>query len=834
MLKRRYSGRDRDTRSTAPPASSAPDTGREQPEHPVIAKSQASRLRRHSLQIAGLCVSFAMVVALLLCYVVIVLYPQLPPVNILTEFQPTEPLRVYTADNELIAQYGIERRIPLDLGQIPSVMQHAVLATEDARFYEHHGVDFIGLARATLADLTRGGKEQGASTITMQLARNFFLSSNKTYTRKIYEILLAIKIESVLTKQQILQLYMNQIYLGERSYGFGAAAKAYFGESLADVTPAQAALLAGLPKAPSAYNPVENPERARRRQILILGRMHELHYLDDVQYQAALHEAPYAGPPPSELPVHADYIGEMVRQAIVDQYGEAAYERGFRVWTTVLAADQRNAYAAVRSGVLDYNRRHPYSGPEGYVEAGSVSSGTPDTTAFAISVGSALKARPAISGLVAAVVVSASEHQVIVQTRDGQKIAVAGSGLDFVRSRIRSRSVLAAGLRPGAIVRIATDANGQTSIAELPSVEAALISLAPQDGAVLALVGGFSLTRNKFNHVTQSWRQPGSSFKPFMYSAALEKGLAPATIVNDAPFETVGASPGARTWRPREDGALLGPITLREGLARSKNLVAIRVLDAIGPDYVRQYVVDRFGFSPDRIVADLPMALGAGSVTPLQMATAYAVFANGGYRVRPYLIARICDANGKLLFKEHPLVAGQNAPRTISAANSFIMTNLLQSVAQHGTGSATNALHRTDIAGKTGSTNDYHDGWFAGFQHSLVTVTWMGFDEPRTLGPHEYGAHTALPIWMQYMQGALQSVPPFTEEMPADAVAIDGELFEAAHVPGNGFVPAIGVTQTVAPPVPPDGVTAPVSGNPSALRVSTAERDRILRYFDAP
>ncbi|KVQ34470.1 penicillin-binding protein [Burkholderia cepacia] len=775
-----------------------------------------------------------MAFALLLCYVVIVLYPQLPPVTILTEFQPMEPLRVYTADNELIAQYGIERRIPLDLGQIPSVMQHAVLATEDARFYEHHGVDFIGLARATLADLTRGGKEQGASTITMQLARNFFLSSNKTYTRKVYEILLAIKIESVLTKQQILQLYMNQIYLGERSYGFGAAARAYFGENLADVTPAQAALLAGLPKAPSAYNPIENPERARRRQILILGRMHELHYLDEAQYQTALHEAPYVGPPPSELPVHADYVGEMVRQVMVEQYGEAAYERGFRVWTTVRASDQRNAYAAVRGGVLDYSHRHPYTGPEGYVEAGFVPRGAPGTTTLPVSVENALKARPTISGLVAAVVVSVGKRQVIVQTRDGQKIVVVGSGLDFIRSRTRSKSILASGVRPGAIVRIATDANGQASITQLPSVEAALISLAPHDGAVIALVGGFSLTQNKVNHVTQNWRQPGSSFKPFMYSAALEKGLGPATIVNDAPFETIAASPGARVWRPKEDGALLGPITLREGLAKSKNLVAIRVLDAIGPDYVKQYVVDRFGFSPDRIVANLPMALGAGSVTPLQMATAYAVFANGGYRVRPYLIARICDASGNLLFEEHPLVAGENAPRTISAANSFIMTNLLQSVAQHGTGSATNALHRTDIAGKTGSTNDYHDGWFAGFQHSLVTVTWMGFDEPRTLGPHEYGAHTALPIWMQYMQGALQSVPAFSEDMPVDAVTIDGELFEAAHIPGNGFVPTIGVTHAAAPPVPPDAVAAPLPGISSALRVSAAERDRILRYFDTP
>ncbi|PAK14208.1 penicillin-binding protein 1A [Burkholderia ubonensis] len=805
MLKRILSRTNCGERSDAPPA--AP-----------------RRLRTLLVRSAGFGLAIAVAGALLLCYVVIVLYPQLPSVDMLTAFQPTVPLRVYTADDVLIARYGIERRIPLTLDRIPAVMQHAVLATEDARFYDHHGVDFVGLARAALADLTRGGREQGASTITMQLARNFFLSRDKTFMRKIDEILLAIRIESQLTKQQILQLYLNQIYLGERSYGFGAAAKTYFGIDLANVTAAQAALLAGLPKAPSAYDPIGHPERARSRQLLILGRMHDLHYLDDADYQAALSVPPYAGPPPRDEPVHADYVGEMVRRMMVDRYREAAYERGFQVWTTVRAAEQRSAYAAVQAGVADYDHRHAYAGPEGYAAAGP--SGAAD----------ALRARPAVAGLVAAVVLSAGERRVVAQTRDGREVVIAGHGLDFARSRTRSRSLVAAGLRPGAIVRIATDAAGHASIDQLPSVEAALVSLDPRDGAVRALVGGFSLTQNKFNHVTQGWRQPGSSFKPFLYSAALEKGLAPATVVDDAPFELAPAGRGARAWRPKEDGALLGPITLRVGLQKSKNLVAVRVLDAIGPDYVKQYVVARFGFSADRIVANLPMALGAGSVTPLQMAAAYAVFANGGFLVQPYLVDRIRDGGGELVFQARPTAAGRGAPRTISAANSFIMTSLLQSVAQHGTGAATNALHRTDVAGKTGSTNAYHDGWFAGFAPSRVAVAWMGFDAPRSLGPREYGAHTALPIWLRYMQDALQSVPVATPAPPADVATIDGELYETAHVPGNGFVPAIGATPPdLADTAMPRGTSPPPAPAPaSAAAISADERARILGYFDSP
>lgn len=796
-------------------------------------KSLRSQLRARTLVWSACAVLYIVVGAALAAgYVVIVMLPQLPSVAILDYFQPIIPLRVYTEDNDLIAQYGIERRIPLTYDQIPETVRNAILATEDARFYEHHGVDFQGLARAALANMIRGGKGQGASTITMQLARNFFLSRRKTYLRKIYEALLAIRIETQLSKQQILTLYVNQIFLGERAYGFGAAANVYFARNLADISVAQAALLAGLPKAPSAFNPIENPERARVRQLYILGRMHELGYLNDDRYRAALAEPPYARPAPHDEPEFAKDVGEMVRQAMYAQYGEAAYERGFQVWTTIRSADQRLAHAAVRNGVAAFEQRHRYRGPE--VE-GSNSIAQFDSTVQRNALLIALKERPSIAGLTAAAVVSANEQTVVVLTPGGQLLSLAGASLSFARSRTPSRSVAAAGLRPGAIVRLRAGEGGGWRIDQLPSVQGALVALTPQNGAIRALVGGNG--SGSFNHVTQAWRQPGSTFKPFIYSAALDKGYAPATIVDDAPFERIDAN--HRAWRPREVGKLLGPITLREALTKSKNLASVRVLEAIGPDYAKDFAVERFGFSSDKLVANLPMALGAGSVTPLQMVRAYAVFANGGYRVEPYLIARIADASGKLIFEARPLEAGRTAPRTLSEANSFVMTSLLRSVAQHGTAAATNVLRRTDIAGKTGTTNDFRDGWFAGYQHELVAVAWMGFDAPRTLGTGEWGARTALPIWLDYMRGALEGVPIHHETPPNGVTLVDGELFASDRVPGRGFIPTIdaGPTSDVS------GRGAAVAAREEAGRptprspvpiVGEGEKQHILQYFEAP
>lgn len=778
----------------------------------------------------GIALGGMLAATLLFGFLVILVYPKLPSIDELSKYQPTEPLRVYTADNALIGEFGTERRIPLTFDQIPDVMKNALLATEDARFYDHHGVDLVGLARAAVADVLHGGKAEGASTITMQLARNFFLSHHKTYLRKLYEILLAIKIESVLSKQKILEIYMNQIYLGERSYGFGAAAHAYFGKDLKDITVGEAATLAGLPKAPSAWNPLQNPVRAKIRQEYVLKRMLELRYISEAQYRDALQEKPYAAPDKNTPPVHAAYVAEMVRQMMVERYGEAAYERGFRVWTTVTVSDQTAAYAAVYRSVTDYDKRHGYRGPEAYIPAGSIVGGTATERLAAVT--NALKDRPAVADLAAAVVISVTPSKVVVQTAE-RTIPVTGKGLRLVNVTAGYKRSHVGELRAGAIVRVACDANGFCSIGQVPDVEAALVSLNPQDGAIRALVGGFDGRRNKFNHVTQGWRQPGSSFKPYVYSASLEKGVAPSTIVDDVEFQALGSN--GRAWHPKEEGALLGPISVREALTKSKNLVALRVLDFIGPEYAKNFIVDRFGLDSDKLVANLPMVLGAGAVTPLQMAVGYAAFANGGYRISPYLVNRIEDGNGAPVFKASPPQAGLGATQVISKANSFIMTSMLQSAAQHGTGSLTNTIGRTDLAGKTGTTNDYRDGWFAGFQHSLVAVSWMGFDKPQTL--REYASRTAVPMWVDYMKQALLGVPGFTEPLPDDVVVVDGEFYEAGHVPGSGFVSHISDSQgdqavSTADVSEAHGNPVQRSGNDNSVApVDRDERQQILEHF---
>jgi len=787
------------------------------------------------LTLGGLVATIAVVGALIVGYALIVMAPQLPSLDALTDYRPKVPLRVYTADHVLIGEFGEERRSLVRFADIPDSMKKAVLAIEDYRFYEHGGVDFLGILRAGMADILHGGASQGASTITMQVARNFFLSSEKTYTRKIYEMMLAYKIERALTKDQILELYMNQIYLGERAYGFAAAARVYFGKDLKDITLAQAAMLAGLPKAPSAYNPIVNPKRAKIRQEYILKRMLDLRYITQAQYDQAVKEDIHTKVSGNEYSVHAEYVAEMVRQMMYAQYKDETYTRGLSVVTTIDSADQDAAYRAVRKGVMDYERRHGYRGPEGFVE---LPAGRDERDE---AIDDALADHPDDGELVAGVVTAASPKQMTVQFVDGNTANVTGEGLRFAATALSARASQAQRIKPGSIVRLMPDAKGNWQVTQLPQVEGALVSLAPQDGAIRALVGGFDFNKNKFNHVTQAWRQPGSSFKPFIYSASLEKGLGPATIINDAPLYFPPSTPGGEAWEPKDDDQPDGPMSMRVALEKSKNLVSIRILSYIGTKYAQDYVTQRFGFDADKTPPYLPMALGAGLVTPLQSAAAYAVFANGGYRVNPYLIAEVDDARGQPISKAQPIVAGRDAPRTISAANAFIMNSLLHSVATAGTGAGTNVLHRSDLSGKTGTTNDAKDGWFAGYQPTLVAVAWMGYDQPKSLGSREFGAQLALPIWVDYMGRALRGVPQVQMPMPEGVTTIGGELYYADMTPGSGFVASIGTgaesgtalagagASEAVGNIGPAGLTAPAAPPPN---VSSQEKKQILNLFN--
>ncbi|WP_042292119.1 penicillin-binding protein 1A [Paraburkholderia mimosarum] len=799
----------------------------EQPSpQPPSSRGRRSILIRWISAIAGTFVALGVCAALVVAYALTVMAPNLPSLDALTNYQPKVPLRIYTADHVLIGEFGDELRRPVRLQDIPDVMKKAVLAIEDARFYEHGGVDFLGIWRAGLADLRSGGASQGASTITMQVARKFYLSDEKTYTRKIYEMLLAYKIERTLSKDQILQLYMNQIYLGEHAYGFAAAARVYFDKDLKDITLAQAAMLAGLPKAPSAYNPIVNPKRAKIRQEYILKRMLALGYITQTQYDEAIREDVHAHLVGKQYSVHAEYVAETVRQIMYERYKDDAYARGFSVTTTVDSSDQAAAYGSVRKGVMDYDQRHGYRGPEGFVELPS------DKDDRDEAIDDALANHPDNGEIVAAVVTSSSATQVQAQFVGGKTATVTGDGLRFAAIALSPRASQAQRIHPGSIVRLVADAKGNWRITQLPQVEGTLVSLSPQDGAIRAMVGGFDFNKNRFNHATQAWRQPGSSFKPFVYSAALERGFAPGSIINDAPLYFPPAAAGAKPWEPKDDDPPQGPMTMRHALENSINLASIRILGTIGVGYAREYVTQRFGFDPDRIPPYLPMVLGVGEVTPLQMATAYSVFANGGYRVNPYLISEVDDEQGKVLWKEQPLVAGKTAPQAITARNSYVMTSLLQSVAQHGTGAGSNVLHRTDLAGKTGTTNNAFDGWFAGFQHTLVAVAWLGYDQPRSLGSREFGAQLALPIWVGYMQRALQNVPEYVPPMPEDVVSINGELYFDDLVPGHGFVTDVGLGgNPFAAANGTEAGTAEAASAPSVAPVDSSERQQIIDLF---
>lgn len=717
-------------------------------------------------------------VVMLVAIALAVAYPNLPEVSGLMDYRPKLPMRIFSADGVLLGEYGEERRNFVPLAQIPKVMQEAVLASEDARFYQHSGVDIKGVFRAGLAQFSRS-RSQGASTITMQVARNFYLSTEKTYTRKIYEMLLAFKMESLLTKDQILEVYMNQIFLGQRAYGFASAAEIYFGKPLKDISIAEAAMLAGLPQAPSAYNPVNNPKRATDGQLRILDRMVDNGFITPEQREAAKGET-LRYRPPAEVAVHAEYVAETARQLIFTQYGDDAYTRGLNVYLTLKSDDQMVAYRALRKGIMDYEKRQVYRGPEDYVDLPA------NPTEIDNRIAEALQDHPDNDELKAAVVTEANPKKVVAVLQSGEAITVTGDGLKPVTSGLAPKGNPKTQIRPGAVVRLTRGAKGDWSVTQLPEVEGAFIAIDPRSGAIRAMVGGFDYSKSKFNHATQAWRQPGSSFKPFIYSAALEKGFTPATVINDAPLFFDATSTGSQPWEPKNyDGKFEGPMSLRRGLERSKNMISIRILQAIGAPYAQQWAT-RFGFEAEKHPAYLPMALGTGSVTPMQMATAYSVFANGGYRVNPLLISKITDTKGRVLNEAQTPVLNESM-RTLDARNAFVMDSLLQSVAARGTAAAAQrSLARTDLYGKTGTTNDSIDTWFAGFQRSVAAIVWIGYDNPRKLGDNETGGGLALPIWIEYMRHALKGVPvqPFTP--PEGVVNMNDEWYYEEYARGSG------------------------------------------------
>jgi penicillin-binding protein 1A len=733
--------------------------------------------------------------ALMLLFVFAIVYSNLPPIDALTDYRPKIPLRVWTADGILIGEFGEERRNFLPFSETPDLLKKAILAAEDDGFYRHSGVDYTGLARAAWSNFVSGRRGQGGSTITMQVARNFFLSSERSYIRKIYEIALAYKIESSLSKDRIFEVYANQIFLGQRAYGFAAASHVYFGKRPSDLTIAEMAMLAGLPVAPSAYNPFVNPRRAKSRQQYVLARMLQLGYIDRAAYDTAIAEelqprsTALASEEGARIRLHAEFAAELARQLVFDVFRGETYTRGLNVYTTLRREDQDVAYQAVRRQVLDYDRKYGYRGPEAFIQLDA------DPAVRDQRIEDALVEAMDSPNLLAAVVLEASPALVRVALQRGATIEINKDGLRFVAASLSPKAQPNRKIVPGAVVRIARNAKGVWEIVQLPQVEAAFVAASTVDGAVKALVGGFDFNLNKFNHVTQAWRQPGSSFKPFIYSASLEKGFMASTLINDAPISIDPNLTGGQVWEPKNyDGTFEGPMRLRQGLAKSKNLVSIRILQAIGPRYARDWIT-RFGFDAERHPAYLTMALGAGAVTPWQMLNAYAVFANGGYRLNMHLITRVTDANDRVLMEARPALVGDESNRALNARNAFVMDSLLRDVTRYGTAARASAtLKRGDLGGKTGTTNDSHDAWFAGYGGDLVAVGWMGFDQPRPLGDRETGGGLALPIWINYMAKALNGVPEASRARPSGVVELGGEFYYVEHQPGQGIA-SIGVEE---------------------------------------
>ncbi|MEY3062313.1 MAG: Penicillin-binding protein [Pseudomonadota bacterium] len=678
-----------------------------------------------------------------------------------------------------MGEFGEERRNLTPIREIPQVMKDAVLSIEDSRFYQHGGLDYLGLIRASIANLSKR-KSQGASTITMQVARNVYLSTEKTYTRKIYEILLTYKLEHLLTKDQILEIYMNQIFLGNRAYGFASAAETYFGKSLKDITIAEAAMLAGLPKAPSAYNPISNPKRARSRQLYIIERMEENNYITAKQALEAKAEPLRIRPSIDKNRIHAEYVAETVRQLMFAQYGQETYTRGLNVYTTLQSSEQNAAYQALRQGIMDFERRQVYRGPEKFIELPTKPKEMED------AIDEVLDDHPDNGDIMSAVVLEASPKKIVAIRQNAEQLEITGDGLKPAQSGLSGKAGPNIKIKRGAVIRVVQTPKGTWEITQLPEVEGAFVAISPQDGSVRALVGGFDFAKNKFNHVIQAWRQPGSSFKPFIYSAALEKGFTPATVINDAPLFFDAGVTGGQPWEPKNyDGTFEGPMTLRKGLAKSKNMVSIRILQAVGTRNSQEWVT-KFGFDEDKHPAYLTMALGAGSVTPMQMATGYSVFANGGMRVQPHMITRVTDHKGKILVDSPPQRVNE-ANRAISPRNAFLMTSLLQEVTRSGTAAkARVALKRDDIYGKTGTTNDSMDAWFAGYHRNLAAVVWIGYDTPRKLGDRETGGGLSLPVWISFMETALKKMPVMDAIAPEGVLYVNGDWYFEEYAKGNG------------------------------------------------
>lgn len=737
----------------------------------------------------------------LAAFIFALVYTQLPPIDTVVDYKPKMPMRVWTSDGKLIAEFGEERRDFVPIEEIPPLVKNALLSAEDNGFYQHYGIEPKGFVRAALANFSSGRKSQGASTITMQVARNFFLSSERSYIRKLYEVAMAFKIEASLSKDEILQIYMNQIFLGNRAYGFSAAARTYYGKTLDQLTPGEAATLAGLPAAPSAYNPFTSPKRAKVRRDYVLGRMHELNFIDDETYQKEL-EAPIRtrltvlrerGITPSKInsSLHAEFVAELVRSIVFDVFREETYTRGLNVYTTIDSSDQNFAYQAVRNQIQDYDKKQGYRGPEDQVDIS-------DPKSRDQQIKNALHEALVASEMPAAVVLRSSPKEVTVELAHGRQITITGKGLNFVKKSLNPRAKASIRIKPGSVVRL-TSRNGYWEISQIPQVEAAFIASDWKTGAVKALVGGYDFNLNKFNHVTQAWRQPGSTFKPFIYSAAIEKGFSPQTIINDAPIVLDPAETGFKKWDPQNySKTFSGPIMMKDALKKSLNLVSIRILQAITPNYALNFL-QNFGFDPDKHPPHLSLSLGTGSVTPWEMVRGFSVFANVGKRVDPYLITKVTDQNGKVLmqstvetFKESGEIdrIGVDA---IDPRNAYIMHEMIHGVATHGTAARSTAiLKRNDIAGKTGTSNESFDVWFVGYAGSQIGAVWLGYDQLKTLGKNAQGSNLALPVWINYMKDAIKGEPEVIRT-PPEGITVENE--EIYYTTRKDAITSLGVDE---------------------------------------
>ncbi|PHH58064.1 penicillin-binding protein 1A [Coxiella burnetii] len=739
-----------------------------------------SKVRHFAVHTIWALFSLAFTIVLVMAVIYVYMEWRLPDVKTLRDVHLQVPLRIYTADDKLITQFGTKRRIPVTLDQVPKPLIHAVLATEDARFYEHPGVDLISIIRAAKAVILTGKRSQGASTITMQVARNFFLTRKKTYTRKINEILLALKIDKELSKDKILELYLNKIYFGNRAYGVAAAAEVCYGKPLNQLTLPQMAMIAGLPQAPSRNNPLENPKAALLRRDHVLKRMLEVNFITKENYLKAIKAPLTAKYHAATTQVKAPYMAEMVREAVVDQYGEEAYDRGLNVYTTISSKLQKEANRSLRDGLIAYDERHGYRKAQQNL-------GAFDRDIWL----AALKEKPIVDGITPAAVTTINSRSIVVLLPDGRAITVPWSGLSWARPALENGYV---GLAPrqasdivkvGDVVEVIQARNDQWWLTQIPEVEGGLVALNPQDGAVNALIGGFDYEHSNFNRITQAERQPGSNFKPFLYSAALAKGYTLASMINDTPVVMQDSGENA-LWRPMNDTRkFYGPTSIRMGLIKSRNLVSIRLLQKIGIPYAIEYLT-RFGFDPNVLPHSLSLALGSATLPPLQVASGYAIFANGGYRVTPYFISRIEDQSHHVLFQAKPpracsaCITNPNAtaeqlpnpmaPQVITPQNAYLITQAMHDVIQYGTGRRAKVLNRPDLAGKTGTTNDQVDAWFSGFNANLETTVWVGYDNLRSL--HEYGAQAALPIWIQFMRAALQGQPEASLPQPPGMVMV--------------------------------------------------------------